>query len=253
MNCDEKDLHDRDGSDQALFYFICPKCDARRAFYEDGAEYRRKKVFCTQCQGETKTEYQHAGKIINVVTTCPNCGRVETEPLTIEQSAAPDENYAADRERFCMSEEEGREYASCQVNSEIFRREQAEQELRQKRQDLFTEIAKLKKLTVVDLENLLLPALEREGFFRLDLGKPAIKRDVQMSFCAQDCKPGRCERDSIKDLENAIEDSLAGTNWRLMSTGINYRLGVLNGCLRGLETEKNLLALVRMRLKKRVG
>lgn len=38
-----------------------------------------------------------------------------------------------------------------------------------------------------------------------------------------------------------------------MSSGIGYHLGVLNGHLRGLETEKDLLALARMRLKKRTG
>lgn len=152
-----------------------------------------------------------------------------------------------------MSDEEGREYASCLVNSEIFIREQEERELRQKRQDLFTEIAKLKKLTVIDLENILVPALERERFFRLDLGKPAVKRDVQLSFCVQDAKPGRSDRDSIKDLQKIIENSLDGTNWRLMSTGISYRLGILNGYLRGLETERDLLALARIRLKKRAG
>jgi hypothetical protein len=111
----------------------------------------------------------------------------------------------------------------------------------------------LKKLTVVDLQNLLIPALERERFIRLDLGMPAIKRDVQMSFCVQDAKSGRSDHDSIKDLKNAIEKTLDGTNWRLMSSGISYHLGVLNGYLRGLETEKDLLALVRMRLKKQTG
>lgn len=253
MDCEEKDLHERDGSDQVLFIFICPKCDSRRAFYEDGAEYRRKKVLCTQCQSEAKIEYQRAGTEISIVTTCPKCGKVETESLATEKPAAPDEHYAADRERFCMSEEEGREYDSYRVSAEIFRREESERELREKRQNLYDAISKLKKLTVVDLQNLLVPALERERFIRLDLGTPAIKRDVQMSFCVQDAKSGRNDHDSVKDLKNAIEETLDGTNWRLMSSGISYHLGVLNGYLRGLETEKDLLALVRMRLKKKTG
>jgi hypothetical protein len=254
MVCEEKDLHERDGNDQVLFFFICPKCVSRRAFYEDGTEYRRKKVLCEQCQSETKVEYQRAGEEIRSVTTCPKCGQVATEVLSPEkQAASPDKNYAADRERFCMSEEEGREYDRERVSREIYEREQAERELRQKRQSLYDEIAKLKKLTVVDLQNLLVPVLERERFIRFELGTPAIKRDVQMSFCVQDAKAGRNDRDSVKDLKNAIEEALSGTNWRLMSSGVSYHLGVLNGYLRGLETEKELLALVRMRLKNRTG
>jgi hypothetical protein len=222
-------------------------------YYEDGTEYQRKKVLCTQCQSEATTEYQRAGKEISIVITCPKCGKVETEPLATEKSTALDQHYAADRERFCMSDEEGREYDNYRVSAEVFQREQAERELREKRQNLYDEIGKLKKLTVVDVQTFLVPALEKERFIRLDLGTPAIKRDVQMSFCVQDAKSGRNDRDSVKDLKRVIEEALDGTNWRLMSSGISYHLGVLKGYLRGLETEKDLLALVRMRLRKQTG
>lgn len=253
MVCEERDFSERDGGDQVLFFFSCPKCDSRRAFYEDGTEYRRKKIPCSQCQSEANVEYQRAGGEVSIITTCPECGKVEAESLAAEKPVTPDANYATDRERFCMSEEEGREYDSCRVSAEMFQREQAERELHEKRQNLYDEIAKLKRLTVVELENLLIPALERERFVRLNLGSPAIKRDVQMPFCVQDVRSGRSDRDSVKDLERAIEEALDGTNWRLMSSGITYHLGILKGYLRGLETENDLLALVRMRLKRRIS
>lgn len=253
MVCEGKDLHEQDGGDQVLFFFICPKCDSRRAFYEDGTEYRRKKILCSQCQSEANVEYQHAGGEVSIITTCPECGKVEAESLAAEKTVTQDEHYAADRERFCMSEEEWREYDSYRISAGMFQREQEKRELHEKRQNLYDEIAKLKKLTVVDLQNLLIPALERERFVRLDLGSPAIKRDVQMPFCVQDARSGRSDRDSVKDLERAIEEALDGTNWRLMSSGITYHLGILNGYLRGLETENDLLALVRMRLKRRTS
>ena len=138
MTCEEKDRHEREGNDHVLFMFICPKCDARRAFYEDVAEYRRKKILCAQCQGETKTEYQRTDKEINVVITCTKCGKVETESLTSEKSADTDENYTADRERFCMSEEEGQEYLSSRTTMQILDKEINERELRQKRQIFMT-------------------------------------------------------------------------------------------------------------------
>jgi hypothetical protein len=249
MACEEKDLQERDGCEQVLFFFICPKCDSRRAFYEDGTEYRHRKILCSQCQGETKTDYQRTEKEINVVVTCANCGKVETELLTSGKPADMDENYAADRERFCMSEEEGQEYFNSRSTSQILEKAETERQLRQKRQNLYDEISKLKKLMVVDLQNLLIPALERERFLQLDFGKPDVKRDVQIPFTVQDAKSGRSDRDSVKILKQTIEETLNGTNWKLMSSGINYHLGVLGGLLRGLETEKDLLALVRMRLK----
>ena len=54
---------------------------------------------------------------------------------------------------------------------------------------------------------------------------------------------------SQKVLSKAVEKALLNTNWRLMSEGISYRLGYLNGRLRAYEREEDLLNLVKRGMK----
>ena len=70
-----------------------------------------------------------------------------------------------------------------------------------------------------------------------------------MPFSIHDAKE-RSESQSMGDLKKAITKNLQGTNWRLMSDGVDYRLGMLSGRLRGYEREEDLLELVRLEKKK---
>ena len=45
--------------------------------------------------------------------------------------------------------------------------------------------------------------------------------------------------------KESIDGALMSTNWRLMSDGVAYRLGILTGRLRGYEREEDLLKLVK--------
>ena len=44
-----------------------------------------------------------------------------------------------------------------------------------------------------------------------------------------------------KDLKALVSKALENTNWKLMSDGITYRMGILKGRIRGMEKEKDLL------------
>jgi len=50
---------------------------------------------------------------------------------------------------------------------------------------------------------------------------------------------------SRNNLRKLIKKTLEKTNWRLMSEGINYRLGYLNGRLKGYENEEDLMRIVK--------
>ena len=45
-------------------------------------------------------------------------------------------------------------------------------------------------------------------------------------------------------LQKIIKKNLETTDWRLMSGGIDYRLGLLTGRIRAYESEEDLLKLV---------
>lgn len=104
---------------------------------------------------------------------------------------------------------------------------------------------KIKKLTVAELQKLLAAPLKKEEYINLDFSKPEIERDIIINFTVQDNKTDRGEHDSRIQLQRLIKRILENTNWRLMSEGIMYRLGILSGRLRGYEDEEELLKLVK--------
>jgi hypothetical protein len=106
-------------------------------------------------------------------------------------------------------------------------------------------LAEIKKLAVADLRQQIVSALQKEGYGRLELSNPEIRREVVVSFTVQDEQSGRAEYDSRKQLEKIIGQTLGDTNWRLMSDGTAYRLGILSGRLKGFESEDDLIQLVK--------
>jgi predicted Zn-ribbon and HTH transcriptional regulator len=118
-------------------------------------------------------------------------------------------------------------------------------EEKKKNKELYDKLAKIKKLSVTKLQKLLVAALKKEGYINLELYKPEIKKDMIIEFTVQDNKTGRGEYDSRIQLQRIIKKTLENTNWRLMSEGVNYRLGILSGRLRGYENEEDFIKLIR--------
>jgi len=117
---------------------------------------------------------------------------------------------------------------------------------KEKNKDLYEKLAKIKRLTVIELEKLLTPLLEKESYIHLRLANPEIDRNVVVPFTVQDSKSGRENRTNEYDLKRLFKKVLEDTNWRLMSDGVSYRLGVLTGRLKGYEREEDLIKLVKV-------
>ena len=103
----------------------------------------------------------------------------------------------------------------------------------------------IRKVTVVELEKLLSSTLRKNGYIKFKLAEPQIDRHVVINFTAQDEKSARQEYDSRNELKKIINKVLSDTNWRLMSEGANYRLGILSGRLKGYEAEEDLIKLIK--------
>ncbi|MBU1046233.1 hypothetical protein KKH36_00430 [Patescibacteria group bacterium] len=71
-----------------------------------------------------------------------------------------------------------------------------------------------------------------------------MDRIVSLSFTLEDSKTEN-EYDSKNNLKKLIKKRLEDTNWRLMSEGIDYRLGVLSGKFRVYEKEEDLVKLIK--------
>ena len=237
--------------ERVMFFYDCPlKHVPRRAFYDDSEEWKAQPHPCPKCGTELGHETESVRKkSIVSVDRCPKCNYTHRDSMDLtEKKEKIDPDFAKDRARFC-SEKEGEEYIDfkykmkglAELSDQIKQREDNKESLEQ--------VAKLKKLKIVEVEGLLGPLLEKHNYIRLQFQAPEIKKDVIVTFSVHDGKD-RPEYESINNLKKLIKKSLEGTNWKLMSDGVDYRLGMLSGRLRGYEKEEDLLELVRQEKKK---
>lgn len=110
---------------------------------------------------------------------------------------------------------------------------------------VFQKAMKLKKISIVEMEKLIVDAVTPQKYTRFTLGQPVMGRFIEVPFTAQNTDSSRQEYDSRNQLKKLTTKALEGTNWRLMSDGIMGRLGVLSGRLKGMEQEDDLMETIK--------
>lgn len=249
MFVSSKDLHiGISEPDRVLFMYECPlKHLPRRAFYNDGEEFRREKPTCPKCKSEVEETDKHTKFKLTTYTTCPNCGYKDKQEYDFskkEIQPKPDPDFEKDRARFCLTEKAGQEFISSQESLKQMAKLVDEMKEREENKKTYDKVSKLKKLKIIELEQLLTPILEKAGYIKLQFKNPDTSKDVVVPFVVYDQKPNREDRASTYDLEKLLRKSLKETNWRLMTDGVTYRLGMLEGRLHGYDREEDLLKLL---------
>jgi hypothetical protein len=212
----EMDPNFRDlfGSEErVIFMYDCPKGCHRRAFYMGGEEY--------------------IPKHLNVDDTDID--------LSISEKK-PDPDFLKDRERFCLTEKKGRDYITAKESIEKATEHMRMLDEKEKNQEA---LSKIEKLTVSELEKFLIPKLSRHGYMNLKFGTPDLGKIVSIPFTVNDTNSQRGEGESSYDLKRIIHKVLKDVNWRLMSEGVSYRVGILSGRLRAYEKDEDILKLIK--------
>lgn len=235
---------------RVLFIFECPKCKKRLGLYDNGEEHISKPNLCSKCGKEIKTTYKEKDGVSTTTEKCTSCTykNVEVEDwakhkLEREAEKKKDiellEKY---RSEFCLSEKEGKEYIELVEAMEVANVVHDE-EMHKFDNPLYERSLQLKKTNITDLEILLTKSLESAKYAKLSFEKPEIGQYVIVPFTVQDTDSSRRDRISVSELEKIIKNSLEDTNWRLLSNSVSYRLGYLEGRLKGYEREEDMLKL----------
>lgn len=233
---------------RVLFMFDCPnKCLPRRAFYDNGEEWIFKADPCPECGSRLHSREETTEDKFITHYSCTSCDFTKIDELerTVNRKDEPDPNFIADREKYCLSKEEGEKWRSELAQMESTKSLIADFKERNKNKDQYDKVAQIKKLTIIELEKLITPALEKAGYVKLQLSNPEITKDFIVPFGVYDSRSDRPERSSEADLDRLLHKILQGINWRLMSEGVSYRLGFLSGRLRGYSREEELLKMVK--------
>ena len=235
---------------RVLFIFECPKCKKRLGLYENGEEHISKPNLCPKCGKEIKTTYKEKDNISTTTEKCTSCKykNVEVEDwdkrkLKREQEKKKDNELLGKfRKEFCLSNKEGQEYIELIEAMEVANVVHDE-EMQKFDNPVYARSLQLKKTSITNLEKILNKALEDARYAKLSFEKPEIGQYVIVPFTAQDLDSSRRDRISVSELEKLIKNALEDTNWRLLSNSVMYRLGYLEGQLKGYEREEDMLKL----------
>lgn len=231
--------------DRVLFMYDCTLGHIpRRAFYDNGEEWIYNKPLCSKCSSPFNVTDEDNDKRWKTISTCPKCGNVEVREIqkTLNEEIF-DPEYEKDKARFC-SEKDGMKYVEWMRTASELTAILDKQKEKENNKELYDEVAKIKKLKIIELEKLLTPILEEAQFIKLNFKEPQITKDVVVPFTVHDIKEGREDRTSCLDLQSLIKKTLNGTNWRLMNEGVFYRLGMLEGRFKAYEKDDDLVKLV---------
>ena len=247
---DLTDIHPE--NHKVLFMFECLKCKKRQGLYEDGSKWHSNPEKCPKCYSPIKMKFKESKNFLTIVYSCPQCSYKNKEvsdfkKMEKERKERETRNrklLADHREAFCFTDAEGTEYLA--RHEQLIAIVKGYEERKKKETDpLFQKAQTLKKLTLAQIGDSLEGPLMKEGYKDLRFGKPEINKYVIVDFSVTDGKEGRNEYQSQNGLKKLIKGVLEETNWRLMSEGINYRLGILTGRIKAYEREDDLMELVK--------
>lgn len=261
--CDEKmgvvfkDLYDGDNNySRVLFFFECHACKKRKGIFDNGEPFVSRPQHCPKCKKEIKVSCTKKDRVFKWTKSCLSCGFSETEvddadkeeAERLERQERDKQLLKKHRAEFCLSPAEGQEYLESVARLELLAGFLQKSDKKRADPD-YQKVAKLKRLTIVELENLISETIEKEKYIKLVIERPDIDRYVIVPFTVQDADSSRKEYESVHKLQRIIKRTLEGINWRLMTEGVHYRLGYLSGKLKGYEHEEDLLQLVKRREK----
>lgn len=249
-----KSLHNRMDEDlKVLFFYKCPRCNYREGWYDTGEKYESKPTLCEKCGSEIDVDLKIDDKKDTTTWTyaCTGCDYKE---VTVEDHKEWKQEHEAKeksdkellekyRKEFCFSEKEGNEAV---MHMEQMSRlvDDLEEKKKKSEDPAYKKAKSLKKLKVIEVNKLLKEKLAESGYVELQFEKPEMGRFVAVPFVVQDEKTNREDYDSKKELKKLIDSVLLDSNWRLMSDGISYRVGYLNGRLRCYESEDELAKII---------
>ncbi len=245
------DTYEIDDPEEVLFMLRCPHCDKNSAFWEDGSAWKVKPTVCPKCQSEVTHRTTKTKKAITITYICTSCKHSFKDKMDLtSKGEKPDPDFEKDRHHFCLKDKEFRERLF-KMRHDFQEMARLGKEFKEKEDNkhLYDAMKEMKKPKIAGLSTILAPALEKAGYIEFSLDKPEMGKDVFVGFNCLDGRSERNDRDSEKTLKKTVEKALQDTNWRLMSDGISYRLGYLNGRLRAYEREEDLKKLVERDIK----
>lgn len=253
MQVIDKTLHDYlDKPTKVSFIYECLKCKARIIRYSDGSPWDYQKPTCPECGGALKDKCTEKKEVLTITSSCKSC-KYKTIDVTDFKKSREEREKEEKRskwllqeykEQFCLNDSNGPEALRSIDGISRLVKEWRERD-KKEANPVYQKVKQLKTLKFNQLKELIAKSVDAEGYADLQFQAPEMGRNVIIPFTLSDSHSDRHEYGSRNNLRKLLIKSLEHTNWRLMSEGISYRLGILSGRLKAYESEEDLMKIVK--------
>ena len=218
------------------YYMKCTRCKVHSKFDSKG----REDVIpwqCPSCKAKLVTKVTRKKSLIITKENCNECGYKKSHTLDLDDlgSRTPieefdEQKFLEDRLRFCLSKKEGEEYIEGKARLESVNRLMKSMNDKDKPKDE----DKIRVLTVKEAMKIVNQVLRDNGFENTKISDPEVKADITFKFSAIDSESRKPH--IVKSLvKKLLTEKFKGTNWKLFVNGIDYKLGIIEGGVRGRE------------------
>lgn len=238
---------DREGKEEVLYFMKCSGGHLpMKGVFTDGIHLKFKDKHCPECNGILKSEKLPGSKDeINTKYSCESCSFTETDSFTLSANKNEhDPEYDKDRARFCLSGDALKEVQESAINMENMKRLVDGWKHEEEHKEEYDAIAKLEKLTIPQVKERISIAIKDTNYLNLTFEKPSIEKYVSIEFSVEELETDN-KNASEANFKKLVRKALQNTNWRLMTDGITYRLGLMTGRLRAYESKEDMLKLIK--------
>lgn len=121
---------------------------------------------------------------------------------------------------------------------------------REEKKTVYDALEKIRRMKIKTVEKYLSEELGKRGYADFRLSKPDISKDILTNFTMTDTSEDGNSQ-NIKKARGVIDELLNDTNWTILPSSLECRLGIIRGRLRGIDSNDELLKLVGKRMAKR--
>lgn len=247
MNFSLKHLWHNDGPIKVMMMYECPSGHLpRRAFFHDGSEYKPKPFQCEKCSADVKEKHERKGDIVISTYYCDACRFEGRDEMDFSPKPNPDEDtaYVRDREEYCLDEKRLNDFREGQRNFNHLESLLKEHEVEKADVQTNERMEVLKRLRVIELQTVLVQALEAIGMTKVELSNPTHDRGFKVRITMLDSDASRVDYDSKRVVSKALREVLHDTNWRLVKTSLESTLGAISGELVGYTSDEEIRKVI---------
>ena len=237
---------DRDGKGEVLFFMRCPGSHLpMQGVFQDGIELIIKDKLCPECDAVVNTERLPSKENeIKTKYSCSSCAYEEIDSFSLStEEKRDDAELLENRARFCLSGQALQDAREAIMSMDRMKTVVDGWKHEEEHKEQYGAVDQLQKLTIPQAKELITKTLEDTDYRNLSFEKPSIEKYVSIEFSLEELETDN-PLASTNDLRKLVKKTLRDTNWRLMSDGINYRLGLMTGRIRAYESKEDLLKLV---------